>query len=67
MEGKLKLELGSELRKGHVTGEKEEMGRITKRSCESLAMTEASHEIAKALDKKGKVSLTEKELPSLVS
>ena len=40
---------------------------LTKRSCESLAMTEFSYEIAVALAKKGNLSLTEKKLLSHVS
>lgn len=58
IEGKLKLVLGSELRKEYVTKKKEEIRRrqnvFTKRSCESLGMTEASYEIALALAKKRK-------------
>ena len=40
---------------------------FTKRSCDSLAMTETSCEIALALAKKGKLSQTEKKLLSLLS
>lgn len=58
IEGKLKLVLGSELRKEYVIKKKEEIKRrqniFVKRSCESLAMTEASYEIALALAKKRK-------------
>ena len=58
IEGKLKLVLGSELRKEYVTKKKEEIRKrqnlFTKISCESLAMTEVSYEIALALAKKKK-------------
>ena len=67
IEGKLKLVLGSELLKEYATKKKEKIRRqnvFTKRSCESLAMTEASYVIALALAKKGKLSLTEKTLSS---
>ena len=71
IEEKLTLALGFMLRKEYVTGKKEEIRRkqnvFTKRSCESLAITEASYEISLALAKKGKLSLTKKKLPSLVS
>ena len=50
--------LGSELQKKYVTRTKEEIRRrqnvFTKKSSESLAMSEAVHEIALALDKKRK-------------
>ena len=49
IEGKLKLVLGSELQKEYVAKKNEEIRRrqnvFTKRSCGSLAMTEASNEI----------------------
>nr|CAB3267857.1 zinc finger BED domain-containing protein 5-like [Phallusia mammillata] len=55
---KLKLVLGSELRREYVAKKKQEIRRrqfvFTKRSCESLAMTEASYEIALLLTKKKK-------------
>ena len=56
IEGKMKLELRSELRKEYVTKKKEEIRKrkniFVKRSCEDLAMTEASYEIALVLAKK---------------
>ena len=58
IEGKLKLVLGSELRKEYVTKKKEEIRKrqnvFCKISCENLAMIEASYEIALALAKKKK-------------
>ncbi|KAG7176726.1 General transcription factor II-I repeat domain-containing protein 2-like 2, partial [Homarus americanus] len=58
IEGKLKLVLGSELRKEYVTKKREEFRRrqnvFVKKSCESLSITEASYEIALALAKKRK-------------
>ncbi|KAG7162491.1 Zinc finger BED domain-containing protein 5-like 10, partial [Homarus americanus] len=58
IEGKLKLVLGSELRKEYVTKKKEEFRRrqnvFVKKSCESLSITEASYAIALALAKKRK-------------
>lgn len=58
IEGKLKLVLGSELRKEYVTKKKEEIRKrqnvFRKISCENLAMIEASYEIALALAKKKK-------------
>ena len=71
IEVKLKLVYGSDLRKIYETKKKEEIRRrqnvITTRSRERLARTEASYEIALALPKEGRPSLTEKTLPSLVS
>ena len=68
IEGKLKPVFGSELRKEYVFKKNEKKNRrqnvTTKRSRESLAMTEASYEIALALVIKGKLSLTEKKLLS---
>ena len=58
VEEKLKLVHGSELRKEYVIKKKDEIKRrqtiFVKRSCESLAMTEASYEIAFTLAKKRK-------------
>ena len=52
----MKLEFESELQKEYVTKKKEEIRKrqniFFKRSCEDLAMTEASYEIALALAKK---------------
>ena len=56
-EGKQKLVFETELRKEYVAKKKEEIRRqnvFTPKSCERLAMTEASYEIALALAKKGK-------------
>jgi len=54
-----------------VTKKKEEIRKrqnvFTKISCESLAMTEVSYEIALALAKRKKLSLTEKKSLSLAS
>ena len=65
---KLKLVLGSELRKEYVTKKKVEIRgqNVFYRSFESLAMIEASYDIALELPKKGKLALTEKKLFCLV-
>ena len=63
--------LGCELRREYVSKRKKEITRrqnvFTKKCYESLAMTEASNEVALALAISGTLFLTEKTLLSLVS